>query len=272
MQVSALQSVINTNTFKDFHIPNSALCQSLQYHTHTGSFESGALQQQHFEESKKKNGFKKILPLAGAVIGTVLPLIILNKTKGKTLNANVLRNGKVLEKMKEVGEYFEIDGVKEILSTAGGAIAGGLLGGVISDKDKENRKAKIKNSVFEMVNITVPTLFVAGAGKLLKSAKMNPALKKVLPIALGVGLGVPVASKISGAINKKAFKEDKTKQRHFSPKDYIVHIDDIVSAFALSKVPLLSTIPFDKILALIYIHCGYEAGSSDVKDHGCHHH
>ena len=304
MQAVSLQSIVKTTTFKDFDIPNSALCRSLEPHMHGGIPGGSALLNANGPENKEvftpsyvqapqiskmptaeaknkeekegeKGGPKKILPLLGAIAGTILPVVILNKAKGKNLNTEVLKNGKMLEKLKEVGEYFEIEGVKGILSTAGGAIAGGLLGGVISDKDKENRKAKVKNAVFEMVNITVPTLFVVGTGKFLESAKslkMNPALKKILPVALGVGLWAPVASKISGAINKKTFKEDKTKQRHFRPKDYIVHIDDIVTALALAKIPFLSAVPFDKILALIYILCGFEAGSSNAKGHGHGHH
>ncbi len=306
MQAISLQSILSTSTFKDFDIPNSALCRSLEPHSHQGIPSGGTYldlkTQGSLPENSPKNlpetlnisapipsyktplnspqkeergSLKKILPLAGAVIGAVLPIIYLNKTKGKSLNTDILKNGKAFDKLKEAGEYFEIDGIKEILSTAGGAIAGGLLGGLISDRNRENRKEKVKNAIFEMVNITVPTLFVVGAEKLLnsfKNVKINPALKKALPIALGVGLGAPVASKISGAINKKAFKEDKSKQRHFRPKDYLVHIDDIVTTFALAKLPFLKAIPFDKILSLIYIHCGFEAGSADTKGHGHHHH
>ncbi len=275
MQTSSLQSIVNTTTFKDFHIPNSALCKSLEYHTHgENPIQNAVILQKKEPAAEKESGLKKILPLAFSAMGAFLSLAIINKCRGGKLNREILKNGKMLDKLRELGGYFETDSVKEILFTAGGALTGGLSGGFISDKNKENRKEKVKNSVFEMVNITVPTLFVVGMEKILgsfKNMKMNPAIKKALPIVLGVGLGAPAAAKISGAINKKAFKEDNSKQRHFRPKDYLVHIDDIVTAFALARLPFLKAIPFDKILTFIYIHCGYEAGSADTKGHGHHH-
>ena len=149
MQVSSLQSILNTNTFKDFHTPNSAVCSTLGVHSHLNNIENKAADVVRAEKPAEKNGIKKILPLAGAVIGTLLPLVILNNFKGKNLNMKILKDAALLEKLKEIGEYFEIEGAKEILLTAGGAIAGGLFGGVIYDKNKENRKEKVYRNSFK---------------------------------------------------------------------------------------------------------------------------
>lgn len=273
MQVSSLQSILNTNTFKDFHTPNSAVCSTLGVHSHLNNIENKAADVVRAEKSSRKNGIKKILPLAGAVIGTLLPLVILNNFKGKSLNMKILKDAALLEKLKEIGEYFEIEGAKEILLTAGGAIAGGLSGGVIFDKNKENRKEKVKEAVFEMTNIAVPTLIAAGTLDLLKSKKLDKGLFKFAPFVLGLGAGIPLASKVSGFISKKIFKEDKDGIRKFHPKDFLVHADDMVEMLVLLKIPFAKQLHIDKLLALIYAKCGYETGIKDTdnKGHGHHH-
>ncbi len=75
----------------------------------------------------------------------------------------------------------------KILSTAAGAISGGLLGGCIIDKNKEDRKKRLKRSCFEMTNITVPTLLVAGILKFMQSKKLDKGIGKFAPVILGLG-------------------------------------------------------------------------------------
>lgn len=262
METSSIQNVVSNTLFKDF---KPADFQQKAFNS------AATLPAAH--DTEKKSG---VPPLLGTIAGTVLAAALVNKLTGKNLNTGVLKNGKIKEKLSEIGRYFEIDSTAKALSTAGGAILGGLAGGFLGDKNKKNRKEKVKNAVFEMTNIAVPTLLVMGAQSLLnavtKNIKTNKIVQKALPIAFGVGLGVPIASKVSGLMNKKIFKEDNTKQRKFSPKDYIVHIDDIVTALAISKIPFLEQIQFDKILALIYMHCGFEAGRADAEGHHHGHH
>ncbi len=265
MQVSSLQNIVSTNTFKDFHVPkNKPGNENLPTRINT---------EHHKKESHnhKKSAVKKVIPLAGAIIGTILPLIIFNKAQGKTLNKEVLKSGKVIDKLKEAGEYFEIDGVPKILSTAGGAILGGLAGGCIVDRNKEDRIEKVKEGLFEMTNITVPTLLVAGGVKFMQSKKLDKGIGKFAPVVFGLGLGIPIAQKISNTISKKIFK-DKGEERKFKPKDLLVHSDDLIEMLVLMKVPFAKKLHIDKILALIYAKCGYETGTKDIHNKGTGHH
>ncbi len=194
MQVNSIQNTALTNTFKDFRMPDIKTAQNTNLLNITP-----VPAEFHNEESHKyeKGGLKKAVPFIGAIIGTVLPLVVFNKVKGKTMDKEILKSGKILDKLKEVGEYFEIDGVPKILSTAAGAISGGLLGGCIIDKNKEDRKEKVKEAVFEMTNITVPTLLVAGILKFMQSKKLDKGIGKFAPVILGLGAGIPIANKIS---------------------------------------------------------------------------
>lgn len=266
MEVNSINSTIATNTFKDFRMPknNSTPIKS-----------ENPNQSVHIEHHHKEDkGFmKKAVPLAGAVLGTVLPIIILNKTQGKKLNGEILKTGGVVDKLKEIGEYFEIDSVPKILSTAGGAMAGGLLGGCIVDKDKESRMEKVKEGTFEMTNITIPTLLVAGTMKFMQSKKLDKGIGKFAPVVIGLGAGIPIAQKISNVISKKIFN-DKGEERKFKPTDLLVHTDDLIEMLVLLKIPFVKQLHIDKVLALIYAKCGYETGTKDVfnKSEGHHHH
>lgn len=269
MQSDSLQKVNNFAVFRDFHTPNNVVCKKMPAHIDSDKIPNDSFKPNdtkghgHIEEDK--NVLKKALPLAGAVIGTILPLVIINKIGGKKLNFKNFN-------LKNLGEYFEIDDVKRILSTAGGAIAGGLLGGFIADKNEENRKEKLKEGIFEMTNITIPTLLAAGILKLMKQKGLSKGIARFAPFVLGVGAGIPIASKVSSTISKNIFKEDESKQRKFKPSDFLVHTDDMVEALVLLKFPLVKKLHIDKILALIYMKCGYEAGAKDEHSKGHHHH
>lgn len=260
---------INSNTFKDFQMPGyNAVPANIEKNIEN---QNASFKHKHNED--KKPSFKKAVPLAGAILGTVLPLVIFNKVKGKHLNKDILKTGGIVDKLKETGEYFEIDGVPKILSTAGGAILGGLAGGCIVDKNKEDRKEKVKEGLFEMTNITIPTLLVAGTMKFMQSKKLDKGIGKFAPVILGLGAGIPVAQKISNTISKTIFK-DKGEERKFKPTDLLVHSDDLIEMLVLLKIPFVKQLQIDKILALIYAKCGYETGTKDSinKSDGHHHH
>lgn len=269
MQVNSLQNIVSTNTFKDFHIPKNKGNENhknIQPHTPKND-----INKEEHHHHNNKSVLKKAVPLAGAVIGTILPLILFNKAQGKALNKEVLKSGGVIDKLKEIGEYFEIDGVPKILSTAGGAVLGGLIGGCAVDKNKEDRIEKVKEGLFEMTNITVPTLLVSGGVKFMQSKKLDKGIGKFAPVIVGLGAGIPIAQKISNTISKKIFK-DKGKERKFKPADLLVHSDDLIEMLVLMKVPFVKKLQIDKILALIYAKCGYETGTKDIHNKGTGHH
>lgn len=137
--------------------------------------------------------------------------------------ANMMRRGNI----KHV-KNLEM-GIREGVNLCVASTVGGLAAGILVD-DKKHRKAKIKDSVNQLVgNTFVPFGFLALSNKITKP------LPKLWQTLIGIGtliattfLGHNVANKI----NEKVFKEDSGYKCTF--KDFAGDADDFV--FAASTV------------------------------------
>ena len=137
--------------------------------------------------------------------------------------ANMMRRGNI----KHV-KNLEM-GIKEGVDLCVASTVGGLSAGILVD-DKKHRKAKLKDSVNQLVgNTFVPFGFLALSNKITKP------LPKIWQTIIGIGtliattfLGHNVANKI----NEKVFKEDSGYKCTF--KDFAGDADDFV--FAASTV------------------------------------
>lgn len=137
--------------------------------------------------------------------------------------ANMMRRGNI----KHV-KNLEM-GIKEGVDLCVASTMGGLAAGILVD-DKKHRKAKLKDSVNQLVgNTFVPFGFLALSNKITKP------LPKIWQTIIGIGtliattfLGHNVANKI----NEKVFKEDSGYKCTF--KDFAGDADDFV--FAASTV------------------------------------
>ena len=137
--------------------------------------------------------------------------------------ANMMRRGNI----KHV-KNLEM-GIKEGVDLCVASTVGGLAAGILVD-DKTHRKAKLKDSVNQLVgNTFVPFGFLALSNKITKP------LPKIWQTIIGIGtliattfLGHSVANKI----NEKIFKEDSGYKCTF--KDFAGDFDDFV--FAASTV------------------------------------
>ena len=137
--------------------------------------------------------------------------------------ANMMRRGNI----KHV-KNLEM-GIKEGVDLCVASTVGGLAAGILVD-DKKHRKAKLKDSVNQLVgNTFVPFGFLALSNKITKP------LPKIWQTIIGIGtliattfLGHSVANKI----NEKVFKEDSGYKCTF--KDFAGDADDFV--FAASTV------------------------------------
>ena len=137
--------------------------------------------------------------------------------------ANMMRRGNI----KHV-KNLEM-GIKEGVDLCVASTVGGLAAGILVD-DKKHRKAKLKDSVNQLVgNTFVPFGFLALSNKITKP------LPKLWQTIIGIGtliattfLGHSVANKI----NEKVFKEDSGYKCTF--KDFAGDFDDFV--FAASTV------------------------------------
>lgn len=137
--------------------------------------------------------------------------------------ANMMRRGNI----KHV-KNLEM-GIREGVDLCVASTVGGLTAGILVD-DKKHRKAKLKDSVNQLVgNTFVPFGFLALSNKITKP------LPKLWQTIIGIGtliattfLGHNVANKI----NEKVFKEDSGYKCTF--KDFAGDADDFV--FAASTV------------------------------------
>lgn len=137
--------------------------------------------------------------------------------------ANMMRRGNI----KHV-KNLEM-GIREGVDLCVASTVGGLTAGILVD-DKKHRKAKLKDSVNQLVgNTFVPFGFLALSNKITKP------LPKIWQTIIGIGtliattfLGHSVANKI----NEKVFKEDSGYKCTF--KDFAGDADDFV--FAASTV------------------------------------
>lgn len=154
-----------------------------------------------------------------------------------------------------------------------GSVGGGLLGGAIFDK-KENLKAKIRESVIQLVgNIGVPLLCVAGGGKLfekhlapklidlckLKNFKWDKA-EKIPQIIAQTGLlitGIFAGNSLGNVINKTFFNVDE--KRKIKLTDMSPHIDDVCvsSSLVFKDIELIT-----KFVPPALMIAGYSAGTA----------
>ena len=120
-------------------------------------------------------------------------------------------------------------GIKEGVDLCVASTVGGLAAGILVD-DKKHRKAKLKDSVNQLVgNTFVPFGFLALSNKITKP------LPKIWQTLIGIGTLIAttfLGHRIANKINEKIFKEDSGYKCTF--KDFAGDADDFV--FAASTV------------------------------------
>lgn len=205
-------------------------------------------------DAKNKEAKKEFSPAAalGALAGALIPVFAISKaTKGKL-----------------TFDIFENDSLKKdlatVLTVSTSAILGGLLGGLTDAKTPEDKKAKVKESLFDITTVAIPTTIATSILGIAKKMKVKNIAPKIIAPLAGIGLGMPLAQKASGVIDKFLNRDNpnfEAKERKLKPQDYIVHIDDLLALLIISKVPFANKIHADKLLPLIYAWCGFESGS-----------
>ncbi len=229
-------------------------------------YKSFSDQRKRFELlTQKKEKRNNTLIAAASFVGATLPLALYNIKKGncsqiKDTFQNV--NSKTKDKAFSLLKLVDVDNIKQIGLSIGGAILASVGMGVALDKNKENRKEKAKEGIYGFLNCMIPMGIISTAEFVLRKNNIKTGvLGKVGMIAGGVGGGMFINNKVSNKINKEIFgKNDKDfKERKMKPTDCLVHFDDILGLFVISKIPYVESL--GKILPLIYTHSGIEAGS-----------
>jgi len=201
--------------------------------------------------------------IATTAVGTMIPLLLIRRYQGLGLKVGALKGMDFKSKIKTVFKSFSIKyDLKEMLFMSYGSVFGGLAGGLLFDnKEKKKAKAKIKEAVFQLSNIAIPTCIVAGLLKLSEnSKKLKGIFPKIASVVLGIGAGMPLASVVSSKINNSIIDKDNPSKRKIRLKDCFVHVDDLIGALVLSKIPFADKLHAEKVLPVLYGICGYEAG------------
>ena len=119
--------------------------------------------------------------------------------------------------------------VKNVLAVGAGSCIGGLTGGLIFDKNKNNRQAKVREALVQYTNIALPIATVHYASKLGElAAKKLPKLAKPVGIAaplIGLTAGIVAGNKLANKLNQIIFH--KKDNRPVELTDMSAHLDDI---------------------------------------------
>lgn len=212
---------------------------------------------------------QKIAVRTGTGLGVAASLAILAKQKKFSLNPKRILNTKIKDTYLMKTPYKS----KEIISMGAGSCIGGLIGGALFDK-KENFNAKVRESIVQITNISLPILFVEGlslVGKKVekqmpewsKSANIFKKIVTKLPSAAGamIGLasGMYIGNKLSNKVNEKIF--NKKDERPIKLSDFSAHIDDIcVAATFIAEDNILTKI-LSRFIPLALLVAGNEVGS-----------
>ena len=179
----------------------------------------------HFNNSKK-SGYKpsdKAIIASTTTLGVLASLAILAKRAKYSLKPS-----KMFKNIKN--SYLEKTDykAKEVIAMGAGSCLGGLAGGYIIDKSKENRKAKLRETVMQIGNVSIPILTVY----LLIDKVCKNASKGVQAIAGlgGVFIGVTIANFVMNKLNNLLFNEKPGEKRKMKVTDFSAHLDDVVVA------------------------------------------
>lgn len=181
----------------------------------------------HGEESFWKSDYPtkdKCIIAGTTALGVATSLLALSKYRGYKTNP------------KSFWKYLKTTEMKatEVVSMGIGTCLGGLAGGYIIDKNPINRKAKRREAVMQIGNISIPILTVAGANKLCNKLNISietakgKTFRTIASLGAIVG-GIYLANFAMNKISNKIFHES-TNERGVKGTDLFPHIDDVVAS------------------------------------------
>lgn len=231
---------LNLNIDKDFSTSNSA----------KNSSSNLDFSYNQIGASSQKN--VKLKVATSAILGTVVPILLIAKHQKKVLKLN---------SWKSIKDTFDIKyGVKEMVAVSGSSIVAGVAAGCLSDT-AHKKKHKIKEGIFQFLYAAVPPVFVDIFNKQIeKNKKLNNVPGKIIGIVAGIGAGMFLAT---AAANRITDPDDKEEDRKVKPKDLLVSLDDALGALVIAKLPIVDKLPISTILPAIFAWCGYRAGKHE---------
>jgi len=205
--------------------------------------------------------------LCATAIGTLASVLFIRKYKGMSIKNDLMklsRSSDIKTNLKNIINFVNLDiNLKEMLILGVGSISGGLTGGIITDKN-QNTKNKVKEGVYQFTNIFVPAAIVTGLLKLVEKSKisnpLNTKIAKIGAVVAGIGGGMKISSVICNKINNSIVDKNAKEKRAIKLKDGIMQLDDISLALILANPKLAGKLCLNKILPILFLTCGYEAG------------
>ena len=225
-----------------------------------------------FEKKEEKKDKLNLPVLSISALATFASLLFIRKYQGKSLKNNLEKISKsndiktnLIALKNKISSFLDIETeLKEFLILGGSSILGGITGGIISDKN-QNTNNKIKEGIYQFGNIAIPASIVTGLAKLVEKAKIKNAFSskaaKIMAVIVGIGGGMPLSSKICNKINNFYDGNKQHYNRSIKLKDGLMHIDDVSWALILADPRLAGKLCINKILPLLFLTSGYEAGT-----------
>ena len=150
----------------------------------------------------------------------------------------------------------------EVVALGAGSCIGGLAGGYLIDKDKENRKIKQREAIMHFGNIAIP-IFTVGmvVDKVFKNS--NKWVKAGAGLG-GIIVGLYLANFITNKLCSAIFK-DKSQERGIEITDLPAHLDDaVVAAGYISKSKFIHGL--SRIIPLALMVAGNEVGTKTTEE------
>ena len=115
-----------------------------------------------------------------------------------------------------------------------GTCLGGLAGGYLIDKNPNNRKAKRREAVMQLGNISIPILAVDLTNRLNNKLKVSEETVKgksvrTVSSLVAIVAGIYLANFIMNKLSNTVFNE-RANERGVKGTDLFPHIDDVLAA------------------------------------------
>lgn len=169
--------------------------------------------------------------------------------------------------------------IGKVLTIGAGSCIGGYIGGLIFDKNKNNRQAKKREALVQYTNISLPIATVGlfslvgefvtskmpskvmnSSSKLVRFAGKTPGM--LLPM-VGLGIGMYVGNKAANKLNQKIF--GSKEERPVEIGDFSAHLDDIcMTSQYIAKDNILTTMA-SRFIPLALIVPGCEIGKKQER-------
>ena len=180
----------------------------------------------HSHRLIRESGYKpseKSLITGMSILGVAGSLAILAKCAGYSLKPS-----KIFKNIKN-SYLAKVDfEAKEVIAVGAGSCLGGLVAGFMIDKNKDNRKAKLRESLMQIGNVSIPILTVHLMSKKI-FGKASDAVRAFAGLG-GVAIGVILANLIMNRLNNLIFNEPSGNGRKIKLTDFSAHLDDVVVA------------------------------------------